>query len=45
MEFDKLAKKYFPKWYEKNKMANMTPRDLGQYLASKSLRKIFGAEH
>ena len=35
-----FLKKYFPKQYEREKIAAMTPKQLGQYFARKSLSKV-----
>lgn len=37
---DKYMKVYFPKQYKKEKLAKMTPAELGEHLAKKLLKDI-----
>ncbi len=37
---EEIQKEYFPKTYEKEKIEKMSAKELGEYLADKSLKKI-----
>lgn len=37
---DEFKRIYYPKQYEEDRISNMTPKELGKYLAQKSLDSI-----